>query len=442
MAINLGTAFFRTTAEPIDESLTLTKAQMLVVNDSLMPNKYLTVCQDDGKVYTYDKNATPNSETGKFSLASSDSYDDTALTARVTANENAIADMYTKAEVDAEIDDKLANFDKLDYKVADSVPTATEVMIGGQTVPVVEGLRYWVENAAGDGYDEWVVMSGTVRYLGRAAGGAASELETDLTVSNPIGKLTKDQVLPSGSTIESILRSMLSQTYYPTLTPPTAAITFTAPALAKVGQSISSGNATVSFDRGKIDPKYTSESEYRAGEATGYALKLQNASVPFDENNTTGAFTVPTFTKDSKGMVTLLATVSHAAGVQPKDSDGANYMSPLDAGDVTASKNVEFILPMYYGVSTTEMISGFTGFTEVLRKKQNTNEFLFTTENQHPMFAYDSSYGDLSLILDANNYDFTSSFTASTVTVDGQEYKVYVKTTPTTDTNAKYTFKF
>lgn len=443
MAINIGMAFKRTSAEPIDETLTLTKAQMLAVDDNLMPDKYFTVCQDDGKLYVYDKNATPDAETGKFSVASSgETYDDTVLAGRVTANENAIAGMYTKTEVDAEIDSKLANFDKLDYVVADSAPTATEVVIGGQTEAVVEGTRYLVKDAVENAFEEYVVLSGVVYDLGVSTGGGSAELEADLTVSNPIGKLTKDQVITSGTSIETILRGILAQTYYPTLTPPSAAITFTAPALAKVGATVSGGTATVTFNRGSIDPKYTAADAYRAGEATGYRLALQNASVSFDENNATGTFTVPDFTKNSKGMVTLSATVSHAAGTQPKDSDGENYESALAAGDVAATKNVEFILPLVRGVSSTATISDFTGLTEDLTKKKSSNEYRFTTANQHIVFAYDSSYGNLTSILDQNGYEFLDGFAASELTVDGQAYKVYVKKSATTDTDAKYIFKF
>lgn len=66
MAIKVSQAFQRTSANPIDESMALTKAQMLAVNDNLMPAYYFTICQDDGEVYLYDKTATPDEETGKF----------------------------------------------------------------------------------------------------------------------------------------------------------------------------------------------------------------------------------------------------------------------------------------------------------------------------------------------------------------------------------------
>jgi hypothetical protein len=39
---------------------------MLTVNDNLMPSKYFTVCQDDGKIYLYDKTNTVDPATGKF----------------------------------------------------------------------------------------------------------------------------------------------------------------------------------------------------------------------------------------------------------------------------------------------------------------------------------------------------------------------------------------
>ncbi len=66
MAINVSQAFHRTSANPIDDTMALTKAQMLTVNDNLMPSKYLTVCQDDGFIYLYDKSNEADLETGKF----------------------------------------------------------------------------------------------------------------------------------------------------------------------------------------------------------------------------------------------------------------------------------------------------------------------------------------------------------------------------------------
>lgn len=66
MAINVSQAFHRTSANPVDDTMALTKAEMLTVNDNLMPSKYLTVCQDDGYIYLYNKENTSDPTTGKF----------------------------------------------------------------------------------------------------------------------------------------------------------------------------------------------------------------------------------------------------------------------------------------------------------------------------------------------------------------------------------------
>lgn len=66
MAVNISNEFHRTSTNPIDDSLTLTKAQMLAISDNIMPNKYFTICQDDGYIYLYDKSATASLTTGKF----------------------------------------------------------------------------------------------------------------------------------------------------------------------------------------------------------------------------------------------------------------------------------------------------------------------------------------------------------------------------------------
>lgn len=442
--IKVGLAFERTSMEPIDETFTLSKAQMLAINDSFMPDKYFAVCKDDGKFYLYDKQATPNAETGKFTLQQGGgTYDDTAVQSSITTINHALANMYTKSETDAKIIDELDKFDHLDYKVADDVPTATTVTIAGVEVPVVEGTRYLVKDTDEDRFYEYVVLGGTVYNLGAASSSAVSAvLSSAITVSNPIGKFAKDEEITSGTALEAILRKMLAQTYYPTLTGPSANLAFASmPALAKVGQQITGGTATATLNRGSIDPQYTSENAFRSGEATNYAIQLKNADAPYSDNNTTGSFTVPDFTKNNTGTVELEITIDYAAGVQPKDSDGGDFGTPLAAGSVTKKISTEFILPFYWGASASATVTDFTGLNEDLTKKGN-KEYRITTAVSHPVIAFNSAYGDLTSILDQNGFETIGGWTKSNLTVDGQSYSVYVHNNATTDTNAKYTFKF
>ena len=270
-------------------------------------------------------------------------------------------------------------------------------------------------------------------------GGGDGALSADLTVSNPLGKYTADEVIAEGTSFETIFRGILSKTYYPTLTPPSATLTYSTNALMKVGTSIAAKTATVALNRGSINPAYGT-SGYRSGAATGFALVSTGATNNINENNSTGSFNVPALTRNTKGNIVLTGTASYAAGEQPKDSDGANYSSPLPAGSVSSSKTIEFILPFYYGASNNPTISDFTGLTEDLSKKGQ-KAYTFTTNNQYMVIAYDASYGNLTSILDPNNFETIGAWSKSALTVDGQNYTVYVAKSATSAT-AKYTFKF
>jgi len=69
MAIKLMQGFDVRSTEAVDKRITLTKAQMLAANPNLMPDKYICICQEDGKLYIYDKSiVTPSTTTGNFKL--------------------------------------------------------------------------------------------------------------------------------------------------------------------------------------------------------------------------------------------------------------------------------------------------------------------------------------------------------------------------------------
>ena len=53
-------------AEAVDSRLILSKAEMLTIKDSIMPDIYLAVCKDDNSIYIYSKDNSIDPETGKF----------------------------------------------------------------------------------------------------------------------------------------------------------------------------------------------------------------------------------------------------------------------------------------------------------------------------------------------------------------------------------------
>ena len=274
-----------------------------------------------------------------------------------------------------------------------------------------------------------------------SGGGGSSETTKSITAAITVGGIASGTNYPIGTDLEDIISDLLEPTLYPTLTAPSASLSYSANQYYAVGATVAAMTATVALNRGSINPSYGT-SGYRSGAATGYTIATTGADTEYsDSSESSGAFSVPALTRATKGTIVITGTASYAAGEQPKDSKGGNYDSPLAAGSKTASKTLTFIQPYYYGVSNSATIADFTGLTEnVTAKGQKT--FNYTTNNQYMVFAYDSSYGNLKTILDGNGFDVTGGWTKNTLTVGGFSYFVYVSNSPTTDTNAPFTFKY
>ena len=97
------------------------------------------------------------------------------------------------------------------------------------------------------------------------------------------------------------------------------------------------------------------------------------------------------------------------------------------------TNSFNFVYPYYVGVCeanseiTESLIKGLTKKIETKGSKTIT----YTTDNQRMIFAYPTSYGLISKILDANSFDVTSTFSHSTLNIIGldntsQSYYVYI----------------
>ena len=97
------------------------------------------------------------------------------------------------------------------------------------------------------------------------------------------------------------------------------------------------------------------------------------------------------------------------------------------------TNSFNFVYPYYVGVCdinseiTESLIKGLTKKIETKGSKTIT----YTTDNQHMIFAYPTSYGLISKILDANSFDVTNTFSHSTLDIIGldntsQSYYVYI----------------
>lgn len=66
MALFITAPFERGGAFPLDKLTVLKLSEMKTVDDNTMPPVYFCVCEDDGKIYVYDKSNTADDTTGKY----------------------------------------------------------------------------------------------------------------------------------------------------------------------------------------------------------------------------------------------------------------------------------------------------------------------------------------------------------------------------------------
>ncbi len=158
-------------------------------------------------------------------------------------------------------------------------------------------------------------------------------LQDVLTVKEAQGNYKVGDIIPKDTSLEDIVKNMLLKTNYPTLTDPKATLTNTGVRLLETGATQNT-TFTITFDRGKIEPQYTSASPYRVGEATAYDLNNmgEQAGNTFDvvvSESNAGPFT---------------GLVKYAAGVEPKTDTDEKAADAAPAGQVnTNALSFEFV---------------------------------------------------------------------------------------------------
>lgn len=112
----------------------------------------------------------------------------------------------------------------------------------------------------------------------------------------------------------------------------------------------------------------------------------------------------------------------------------------------TAKKTITFIGNSYYGIVEPTLSDATEAIVKTLNKSlKNTKKFLYSGINcdyNKIVYAYPSELGKLTSIMDkVNNFNYTSSFQLSTKTIDGIEYYVYLLIDPTGADNVDLTFE-
>ena len=106
---------------------------------------------------------------------------------------------------------------------------------------------------------------------------------------------------------------------------------------------------------------------------------------------------------------------------------------------LTATKSYTFVYASYYGAISMATPTD-TDVKALTKNVKNTKAFTYNNialNDERICYAYPVSFGNLTSIKDANNFEYISSYTKYTMTIDSVSYNVYVLTDPITATGFK-----
>jgi hypothetical protein len=121
---------------------------------------------------------------------------------------------------------------------------------------------------------------------------------------------------------------------FPNLTNPSMSFSLTQSGLREIGEILDL-NFTAFFNRGSISPQYTADSPFRSGLPNTYSY-TNGLPTPVPSTNLSNAQTLTNY-EVVQGVQSWQASVSYDGGVQPKDSFGDDFNSPLPPGTVGPS---------------------------------------------------------------------------------------------------------
>lgn len=298
------------------------------------------------------------------------------------------------------------------------------------TTMTVETYAEMVEsiNASDADYDGYVARvtaieltpeiaeSYTWERFGSLSGDAGLTWESDTIVSNPVGKVKKDDNLVNKSVLEIVtkmLQTDIDTTIKLVATPSTSTL------YEKHVASVTdvSLTATISLGTGVI--------------TEGADVVFKKNGVAIDTQAYVTGTSVYTFTETGANVV-----------------DNATYSVEvkynMDETEKTATDSVkyEFVLPIFQGSSNTSTISSPEALTKIVSNNK-TQKISYTATNAYLALCIPDTMS-VTLIEDSNHFNNTDSWSyvtqAVTIGTETVVYKVYTTNTPVVCSNFLYTF--
>ena len=218
----------------------------------------------------------------------------------------------------------------------------------------------------------------TIETGGTATGVYDSALDPSVEMPSPVGGIPSGTSVADldGDSLSSLWDSLLFPTAVPSLVSPSNSLG-TSPGLQEIGASISF-TITGGFSRGSISPQYPpTASAFRSGLPNTYTYTGAQIAGSFPSTSLSNSQNITAYTV-LQGSQSWTGNVSYDAGVQPYDSKGNPYLSPLPAG-TTTNKTVSFegVYPLF---ATTSNITTLTKQSLVSMTSGNNIVFSMVSE--------------------------------------------------------------
>ena len=213
----------------------------------------------------------------------------------------------------------------------------------------------------------------------------------------------------------------------------------TPPSYTKPTLSISFNTSTLEHNKATsvtITPNFKQND---AGSVSKYVL-YKNETEIF--NNTTVSAYTDSATINHNGSISYSATVTYGDGVIKNTLLGIPYPNTsIKAGSVSASGTIRAYALSYYGVINSSTITE-NDISSLNSRLSSAKSYTYTVSlsEQRIVYMYPQSFGTLTSIKDANNFDYINSYTRSTISYNGVDYYVYILTDPVTITGFKQIF--
>lgn len=176
-----------------------------------------------------------------------------------------------------------------------------------------------------------------------------------------------------------------------------------------------------------------------AGSVTNYTL--YRGSEEIFNGESASSFT-DTVTMRHNTSTSYNATVSYGDGSIKNTLLGVPYPNTsIKAGSVSSTGTIKAYALSYYGVIDASTIT--ENDISSLSSRLGTNKSFTHTVSltrQRIVYMYPQSFGTLTSIKDANNFDYINSYTRTSLTYNSVDYYIYILTDPVTITGFKQIF--